>query len=176
MSTSIAKHPVVRRLSRAELRRRWLAMLDDPLLVNVPGKLELNEKGSIELTPPNNKHALYQARVAGELQRLLPTGTVFTECSIETEIGVRVPDVAWATADFMRRHGTTTPFPSAPEICVEVLSPTNTNVEIREKVSAYLAAGAREVWLVAEDGTIEILNEAGGQPASAFGIAFTLPP
>jgi Uma2 family endonuclease len=150
-------------------------MIANPLLADVPGKLELNEKGSIELTPPNNKHALYQARIAGELQRLLPEGTAFTECSVETDIGVRVPDVAWASVDFMRRHGTTTPFPSAPDICVEVLSPSNTDVEIRDKVAAYLAAGAREVWLVAEDGAVEIINDAGAQAASAFGIAVTLP-
>jgi Uma2 family endonuclease len=175
MSTTIAAQSAVRRLSRAELRRRWLAMIANPLLADVPGKLELNEKGSIELTPPNNKHSLYQARIAGELQRLLPEGTAFTECSVETDIGVRVPDVAWASADFMRRHGTTTPFPSAPEICVEVLSPSNTDIEIRDKVAAYLAAGAREVWVVAVDGAIEIVNDAGTQLASAFGIALTLP-
>jgi Uma2 family endonuclease len=175
MTTTIATEPAVRRLSRAELRRRWLAMIANPLLADVPGKLELNEKGSIELTPPNNKHALYQARIAGELQRLLPEGTAFTECSVETDIGVRVPDVAWASADFMRRHGTTTPFPSAPEICVEVLSPSNTDVEIRDKVAAYLAAGAREVWIVAEEGAVEIVNDGGAQPASAFGVALTLP-
>jgi Uma2 family endonuclease len=175
MSPPIATPNTVQRLSRAELRRRWLAMLDDPVLVDVPGKLELNEKGAIELTPANNRHGLYQAQVAVEIQRLLPTGTVLTECSIETEIGVRVPDVAWASADFMRRHGTTTPYPAAPEICVEVLSPSNTTIEIREKVTAYLAAGAREVWLVGEDASIEIWSDAGVQPASAFGIAVTLP-
>lgn len=175
MSTPIAAQSPVRRLSRAELRRRWLAMIANPLLADVPGKLELNEKGSIELTPPNNKHSLYQARIAGELQRLLPEGTAFTECSVETDIGVRVPDVAWASADFMRRHGTTTPFPTAPEICVEVLSPSNTDVEIRDKVAAYIAAGACEVWVVAEDGAIEILDEAGAQPLSAFGITLMLP-
>jgi Uma2 family endonuclease len=174
MSTTIAQ-PATPRLSRAELRRRWLAMIADPLLADVPGKLELNEKGSIELTPPNNKHSLYQARIAGELQRLLPEGTAFTECSVETDIGIRVPDVAWASADFMRRHGTMTPFPSAPEICVEVLSPSNSDVEIREKVAAYLAAGAREVWVVALDGAIEIVDDTGAQPVSAFGISVTLP-
>ena len=147
----------------------------DPLLADVPGKLELNEKGSIELTPPNNRHALLQAFVAGELRRLMPDGTAFTECSVETRIGVRVPDVAWASAQFMQRYGVQTPFPSAPELCVEVLSPSNTAAEIREKVDAYLRAGAREVWLVAEDGAIEILNEAGAPAASVFGIVLVPP-
>lgn len=163
------------RPSRAELRQRWLAMIDDPLLADVPGKLELNEKGSIELTPPSNRHAMLQAFVSGELQRRMPAGTTFTECSIETEIGVRVPDVAWASAAFMRRHGLRTPFPSAPDLCIEVLSPSNTAAEMREKVGAYLAAGAREVWLVGEDGTVEIVGETGPRPESVFGVALELP-
>ena len=66
------------------------------------------------MTPPNNKHSLYQARVTGELARLLLRGTTFTGCSVETEIGVRAPDLAWASPEFMQRHGTTTPFPAAP--------------------------------------------------------------
>jgi Uma2 family endonuclease len=150
-------------------------MVRDPLLAAVPGKLELNEKGSIELSPPSNRHALLQAFVAGELMRLMPDGTTFTECSVETEIGVRVPDVAWASAEFMRRHGTTTPFPSAPGLCIEVLSPSNTRVEIHDKVDAYLAAGAREVWVVAEDGNVDMLDEDGARSASVFGIAITPP-
>lgn len=151
-------------------------MIGDPILADIPGKLELNEKGSIELTPPNNRHSLIQAFVARELGTCLPDGAAFTECSIETEIGVRVPDVAWASAEFMRRHGTTTPFPAAPDLCVEVLSPSNTAAEMNAKVAAYLAAGAREVWLVADDGAVEILDEDGGRPSSVFGIELSVPP
>jgi Uma2 family endonuclease len=150
-------------------------MIDDPLLADVPGKLELNEKGSIELTPPSNRHASFQACVARELGTRLAKGTTFTECSIETDIGVRVPDAAWASPEFMRRYGFQTPFPSAPEICLEVLSPSNTDVEMREKVAAYLTAGAREVWLVAEDGAVEIRNQNGVQPSSAYDIELELP-
>lgn len=142
MSTTIAAQPGSSRLSRAELRQRWRAMIDDPLLADVPGKFELNEKGSIELTPPSNRHALLQAFLAQELGRQIPEGTAFTECSVETDIGVRVPDVAWASADFMRLHGTTTPFPSAPDLCIEVVSPSNTTAVMQEKIAAYLAAAA----------------------------------
>jgi len=175
MNPMIAAQPAVPRLSRAEIRRRWLAMIDDPLLADVPGKLELNEKGSIELTPSNTRHSLFQAFIARELGNRLAEGTTLTECSIETGIGVRVPDVAWASPEFMRRHGLATPLPGAPEICIEVLSPSNADVEMRDKVAAYLAAGAREVWLVAEDGTVGIRDENGARSSSAFGIEIELP-
>ena len=36
----------------------------------------------------------------------------------------------------------------APEICIEVVSPSNSVKELEEKKTAYLAAGAEEVWIV----------------------------
>jgi len=163
-------------LSRTELRQRWLRMIGDPVLADIPGKLELNEKGSLELTPSNNRHSLIQAFLAAELRIRLPEGTAFTECSVETAIGVRVPDVAWASPAFMRRYGTTTPFPAAPDLCIEVVSPSNTEAEMSEKLAAYLAAGAREVWIVADDRPIEIFDASGVRDSSAFGVALSLPP
>jgi Uma2 family endonuclease len=42
----------------------------------------------------------------------------------------------------------------APEICVEVLSPSNTVKEIEEKTVLYFEAGASEVWICDEGGSI----------------------
>jgi Uma2 family endonuclease len=66
-------------------------------------------------------------------------------------------------------------FPRAPELRVEIVSPWNSNIEMREKTAAYLKAGAREVWLVAEDATIEMFDARGRIEASSFGIALTPP-
>ena len=170
-ATNVKQEAPPARLSRAELRRRWQQMLVDPMLADIPGKIELNEKGTIELTPPNTRHGIFQAFIAGELQRQRPDGTTMTECGIETDAGVRAPDVMWASAEFMSRHGTESPLPRAPELCIEVLSPSNTEPEMREKIAAYLAAGAVEVWLVKEDGTVEMLTERGPVAASSLGIA-----
>lgn len=158
------------RLSPAELRGRWQRMLHDPVLADVPGKLELTEKGTLELSPASTRHSIVQAFVTGELRRLRPEGTTLTECAIETDIGVRVPDVAWASPEFMNAHGMTSPLPRAPELCIEVLSPTNSRPEMQQKTAAYLAAGAIEVWLVAEDGTVDMFDARGRITASSFGI------
>src|SRR5262245_29853460 len=109
MNATLVKQQAPTRLSRLELRRRWQQMLRDPLLADVPGKLELTEKGTIELSPPYTPHGIRQAFVTGELGRLRPDGTTMVQCAIETDIGVRVPDVAWASAEFMARHGTVSP-------------------------------------------------------------------
>jgi putative restriction endonuclease len=176
MSTTTAKTVTRARLSRAELRERWLRMIEDPLLAAIPYKVELNEKGAIEVSPASNRHAVLQAFVTSELRGRRPDGTTMTECSVETRIGVRVPDVAWASPEFVARHGVTTPFPSAPEICVEVLSPSNTAAQMSEKAAAYLEAGASEVWLVSDDRGIEIITKRGARASSAFGMDLVLPP
>jgi len=51
-------------------------------------------------------------------------------------------------AEFMRAHGFETPYTQAPELCIEVVSPSNSVKELGEKTEAYLAAGADEVWIV----------------------------
>jgi Uma2 family endonuclease len=43
----------------------------------------------------------------------------------------------------------------APEICVEVLSPSNSKPEMEEKRALYFEAGAQEVWICGLDGKME---------------------
>jgi Uma2 family endonuclease len=157
------------------LSLRWAEVMRDPSLQNLPYKIELNARGKIEMSPASNIHGHFQALLAIALGTQLPDGKVITECSVLTEIGIRVPDVAWASAEFFREHGKSTPFPRAPEICIEIISPSNSDDEIREKIHAYLAAGAQEVWIVHENGRIDYHDRDGKKPTSAFDIDVTLP-
>ena len=45
-----------------------------------------------------------------------------------------------------------------------------------EKKAAYLAAGAREVWIVGDDGVPEIYTNAGRVSASTLGFELPRPP
>jgi Uma2 family endonuclease len=128
------------------------------------------------MSPASNVHGRLQFWIGTELQRLLPDGGVITEASVLTEIGVRVPDVIWASKAFLAAHGQETPFPRAPEICLEVLSPSNTEDEMQEKTRAYLAAGAQEVWTVSEEGRIRFFGADGERLQSAFGVSPASPP
>ncbi|MCP4936781.1 MAG: Uma2 family endonuclease [bacterium] len=40
----------------------------------------------------------------------------------------------------------------APEVCIEVLSSSNTEEEIADKRSLYFAQGAKEMWICDQDG------------------------
>ena len=157
------------------LALRWGEILRDPSLRDLPYKIELSARGKIEMSPGSNRHALLQAHLAVELARQLVDGRPLTECSVLTQIGVRVPDVAWASDAFLATHGDTTPFPVAPDLCVEIVSPSNSEEEIREKISAYLSAGARGVWIVDEEGSIAYHDAFGARSTTTFGVEISLP-
>jgi Uma2 family endonuclease len=140
---------------------QWADVLKDKSLQNLPYKIELDAKGRIVMTPASNQHARYQTEIAVRLTRLLRGGKVLTECSIQTLDGVKVPDVAWVSNEFLKRHHYRTPYPAAPEICVEVVSPSNRREEMEEKITLYLAKGAREVWLCDEKGNVSFADHSG---------------
>ena len=47
----------------------------------------------------------------------------------------------------------------APEICVEVMSDSNDWEEMHQKRQLYLRAGAREVWVVEQEGRVHFFEE-----------------
>ena len=155
---------------------RWHEALRDPTLQDLPYKIEINAWGKLEMSPASNRHGRLQVEIGAELRRQLQGGLVISECSILTRIGIRVPDVVWASPRFMKDYGEITPYVRAPEICVEIVSPSNVQAEIDEKMSAYFDSGAREVWLVAEAGSIRYFGPAGEKAASDYPVRITLPP
>jgi Uma2 family endonuclease len=98
----------------------------------------------------------------------LPEGEAFPECSIQTAQGVKVADVAWVSSGFLKRHNAANPYPKAPEIVVEVLSPGNSVTEMEEKKELYFGQGAQEFWLCDENGDMHFYNAQGRLPQSAL--------
>ncbi len=139
----------------------WQEVIRDPLLHNLPFKIELNKYGKILMSPASNLHGWIQGELAFQIRSRKKTGHVITECSIQTADGVKVADVVWASDEFIQQHGFKTPYQKAPELCVEIVSPSNSKAEIEEKVNLYLAKGALEVWVVSEAARIEFYSHTG---------------
>jgi Uma2 family endonuclease len=125
---------------------QWSEVIANPFLQNLPFKIELNKWGKVEMSPASNQHGLVQGDVYTELKRKRG-GKVIIECSVQTTEGVKVADVAWISNAKYAQFGTLTPYPQSPEICVEIMSPSNSWAEMHMKASLYLAAGAKEVWI-----------------------------
>jgi Uma2 family endonuclease len=144
----------------------WANVIDNPLLKNLPFKIELNKWGKILMSPASNKHGRLQYEVGAHIDKHKPGGKIIMECAIRTSDGVKVADVAWASDAFIEKYGYDTPYNKAPEICVEITSPSNSTGEIEEKIQLYLAKGAIEVWIVDENGTMSFYSYEGQIPNS----------
>ena len=147
---------------------KWSEVVDNPMFTNLPFKIELTRFGKLLMSPASNAHGRMQSRISAYLLQRRPDGEVITECSIATADGVKVADIAWLSSDFVAKYGFATPYPAAPELCIEILSPSNTWVEMRDKVTCYLNAGAQEVWLVHNLERIDIYHHEGPSHYSLF--------
>ncbi|MFZ1830109.1 MAG: Uma2 family endonuclease [Candidatus Competibacteraceae bacterium] len=143
----------------------WQEVCEHPSLQNLPFKIELNERGEIIMNAVRVIHSLYQGEIEYLLRTLLKSGRTFPECAIKTTKGTRVADVAWATADTVRKIKGEVECSIAPEICVEVVSASNTGEEMEEKKALYFEKGAREVW-VCENGVMQFHHINGQMAAS----------
>lgn len=146
----------------------WQEVCEDPLLQDLPYKLELNRFGQIVMSPASNEHGRLQTRIAAALLNHTKNGEVITECSVETGDGTKVSDVAWGSAEFFSRHGLVTPLPAAPEVCVEIVSPSNSEEEMRIKAQLYFTAGAMEVWICDPLGRVTFQDSHGFLGTSAL--------
>ncbi|MBV8375665.1 MAG: Uma2 family endonuclease, partial [Verrucomicrobia bacterium] len=54
----------------------------------------------------------------------------------------------------------------APDICIEILSPSNSVEEIARKKTLYFETGAKEVWICDGDGSLEFCASSGVLPSS----------
>lgn len=148
---------------------RWADVLADKSLRDLPYKIELDRWGNIMMSPASNRHGRFQGVIFAMLEKI-GGGRAMIECSIDTPEGVKVADVAWCSDAFFSAHGYETPYTQAPEICVEVRSPSNSDEEMRFKIGLYLGAGATEVWIATEDGRMRFFDGNGEKPASEYGI------
>ena len=139
----------------------WEKVLADPFLNGLPHRIETDRYGQIVMSPPPTpEHGQEQFGIGKLLDQLLPAGHVITECPVSTAEGVKGVDVTWISRVRRRSQRGQVCFTQAPEICVEVVSPSNTRRELRNKKALFFAAGAEEVWFCQRDGRMEFFRKA----------------
>jgi Uma2 family endonuclease len=120
---------------------------------------ELVEGRIVPLPMGNKRHGRVVGNIIGELVPFVKRkklGRVIADTHFLVRRGpdvLRVPDVAFVSIESDARadevEGVFYPF--APDLAVEVVSPSNTWDEIETKVHDYLSAGARGVWVANPD-------------------------
>lgn len=148
---------------------QWQEVIADKSLQDLPYKIELNEWGNIEMSPASVIHSYLQGEIATRLRTQLG-GRVFTELAVQTKKGVKVPDIAWGSDQYFKKHLNDICASAAPEICIEIISPSNSKTEMDNKIALFLASGAVEVWLVDKQGNITFNNAEGVQARSSYNV------
>lgn len=140
----------------------WEQLCEKEELRDLPFKIELNQFGQIIMSPANNHHGHLQARLS---YLLISEGSddsrVVTECSVDTDDGTKVADAAWLSDEFWRLYGSETPYTKSPELCIEIISPTNSKEEMEFKRKLYFEAGAKEVWICNEAAELTFFTPDG---------------
>ncbi len=85
------------------------------------------------------------------------------DCQL-SEDTVRKPDVSiFIGAERLAKlEGNKTPVRFAPDIAVEVLSPSESAIDVRRKVRDYLRAGCKEVWLLDHENAEVMVHSSTG--------------
>ena len=148
---------------------RWTEILADPDLAKLPNRVETDRHGHILMTPPPGfLHSDRQSQMFALLLQLLPVGRPFSECPVSTADGVKAVDLAWlgrGRPELLERPLVLT---RAPEICIEILSLSNTPSEIEEKRALYFDAGAAEVWICNLDGSMSFFSGVDHQQSTSL--------
>ena len=148
---------------------RWKEILADPELAKFPYRIETDQYGRILMSPPPaSRHGRRQMKIGALLLQLLPRGETISECPVSTAGGVRAVDVAWLGPDRVEIGQDPIVFVRAPDICIEILSPSNTASETDEKRALYFDAGASEVWICNLDGSMSFFSGVDHQLSSSL--------
>jgi Uma2 family endonuclease len=126
---------------------------------------ELDGGELVVLTKPRPLHNRIVARLFRAWDRYLenhPVGEAFMP-EVLYMLGPntkRAPDVSFLRAERAQKIDPVLDIPGAPDIGVEVLSPTDTVAAMRRKIRQYFAAGALYVWVVyPETREVEVWRE-----------------
>lgn len=136
----------------------WQEVCEHTSLKDLPFKIELDELGRIIMSPVKLYHSFFQVKIAKLLEQFLNNGVALSKCVIKTKGGTKVADVAWVSLPKWAKIKHETEVSIAPEICVEIISTSNSPKEMSEKRKLYFETGAKEVWLCDEQGNMSFFN------------------
>ena len=152
-----------------------LLTADELLALNIPDKRTELVRGRLVIREPAGfRHGVVAMELARRLADFVRANALGVIVAAETGFKlfsdpdtVRAPDVGFIRADRVPK-----PLPRgyahiAPDLAVEVLSPDDRAGEVLAKVSDWLSAGCRLVWVVDPDRRIARVYRADGTEAHA---------
>lgn len=125
----------------------------------------------VPMTAPGTLHGVVTMRIGSRLHVHVEEHQLGIVTTAETAFRlarnpdtVRCPDSAFVRAERVPAPLPRGAFEGAPDLAVEVLSPSNTRTEIDRKLAEYLRHGSRQVWIVDPEARTVVTHAAGGLP------------
>lgn len=160
-------------MERAATSRESIRAVTGDELVRMPGldPCELVAGRVVPMTPTNPTHGRIEVNVAAALKHFVRTQNlgvvmagevgIFTARNPDT---VRAADVLFLSHDRNARRQRQEGFLDvAPELTVEILSPTDRPDQVRLKLDEYFAAGVLQVWVIDPASRTVHLHRHGGE-------------
>lgn len=154
-------------------------------------RYELDEGELIEMTRPrvgHNRVVMKLTRVLLQYLQKNPAGELFSSDNLFVlgPTTKRAPDLSYILAERASKIDPAKDIQGAPDLAIEVLSPSDKAAAMRRKVKQYFAAGCRLVWLVyptsrevevweSASGPVRVLGETEMLEAHALLPGFSLP-
>lgn len=153
----------------AETQEFWLVLNGNPVrkkIVLTPefedeiyssGRYEIVYGEIKERSMPSPVHGRIQAKISAKLLSHVEEnnlGAVYTETHFEfAEHLSRVPDVAFVSFERFPEGGEdkSSRWHIAPDLAVEVISPTDDYEDVQEKITEYFTFGVRQVWIISPE-------------------------
>jgi Uma2 family endonuclease len=111
---------------------------------------ELNEGELVVMPPPKRIHSRCQTELARVLANFVTANTlgeVYVEFGYRLNSNtLRAPDVSFVRN--ARMQPTEGYYAGSPDLAIEVVSPDDSALDLREKVKQYLDAGTQQVWVI----------------------------
>lgn len=109
-----------------------------------------------ERAMPSPIHGRIQAEIAAELRNFVKAnrlGIVYTETRFEfAENLTRIPDVAFLSFERFPESGEEKgKWHLAPDLAIEVISPSDDYEDVQEKITEYFTFGVRQVWIISPE-------------------------
>lgn len=116
--------------------------------------MNLSSSGEMLSGVPEPRVGMAAGQVAKILYQHLPEGRVVFNIPVETQDGVAVVDVGWASEAKLKTLRTEPTWNAAPDISVQIISSSLSEEQIGRKIVPLMNASAREVWVVHPDGAL----------------------
>jgi Uma2 family endonuclease len=144
-------------MSRVAVQRVQRLTAEDLFDLNVPDeKTELVDGELLRMSPAGGEHGVVALRIGARLLTFVEERDLGVVCAAETGFlvrrdpdTVRAPDAAFVSRERMGKDRPPKKFwPLAPDLAVEVVSPSETAELVQERLRDWFAAGTRAVWML----------------------------